>query len=175
VAHRAGVELSASVAAIGVVEGSLSDIAVGDTRTVPAPAGPISVLMLHGSADATIPLCGESTSTLVAASQDDAFKYWSGASANACSKINTAAPLCTANFTGTPTNVYLKAATGCKAGTEVRFYQLIGGNHTWCGVPLIVPPGTTTNPYNPNFTTGTGTTTNDIIWAFFATIRNHEG
>jgi polyhydroxybutyrate depolymerase len=166
--HRAGVELADLVAAIGVVEGSLSDIAVGDTRTVPPAVAPVSVLVLHGSADKVIRLCGLSNSRLVVPSQEDTFNYWAGPSANRCSTLSTPNPLCTADFTGTPTDVYVKSATACKAGTEVRFYQLIGGNHNWYSVPLNVPPGTGSSPYNPKFNAATGIVTNDILWTFFA-------
>src|SRR5205823_1356672 len=57
-AHRAGVQLSDLVAAIGVVEGALDAIAKTDTRTVPAAVAPVSVLILHGDQDTAIDYCG---------------------------------------------------------------------------------------------------------------------
>ena len=49
----------------------------------------------------------------------------------------------------------------------VEQYELIGGIHKWYEVNMKVPPGISTQPYNPKFTTSTGLTTNDIIWDFF--------
>jgi len=73
--HRAGVQLSDLVAAIGVVEGSLDAIAPTDTRTVPAAVAPVSVLILHGDQDTAVAYCGDSSSTSTLASQEQTFNY----------------------------------------------------------------------------------------------------
>src|SRR5262245_8336646 len=71
-AHRAGIRLSNVVAAIAVAEGSVSP---GSIQNVPVPLEPVSVLMLHGDGDPTVPYCGGQTF----ASQEQSFNYWSAA------------------------------------------------------------------------------------------------
>ena len=77
--HRLGVQLSDLVAAIGVVEGAL--FLKGNPPQVPSAVGPVSVLILHGDQDKTVPYCG----TPVDASQEQSFNYWSGNRADSCS------------------------------------------------------------------------------------------
>jgi poly(3-hydroxybutyrate) depolymerase len=48
---------------------------------------------------------------------------------------------------------------------EVRFYRLTGGTHEWYLTPMNVAGQI---PYNPDFDSTTGITTNDILWSFFA-------
>ncbi len=164
--HRAGVELSDLVAAIGVVEGAISAIAPSDSRTVPNVVAPVSVLILHGSADNAIAYCGSSTATSVLASQAQAFNYWVGPKANKCSTLSTPTPLC--DSAGNITAVNVKIATGCSSGAEVRFYKLTGGTHQWYNLDLNNPPGTASAPYNSSFDSTTGIVTDDILWNFFS-------
>jgi polyhydroxybutyrate depolymerase len=152
-AHRAGVELSDIVAAIGDVGGSLFS---GIVQQPPHARAPVSVLMLHGDADA---YCG----TLTDASQDQTFDYWTGGLGDNCLTINPVAPLCDAS--GTPSGVFDKSGDTCAAGTAVRLYRLIGGRHEWFGSLLNVAG---TPPFNPDLNGATGATTNEIVWKFFA-------
>jgi polyhydroxybutyrate depolymerase len=156
-AHRLGVQLSDVVAAIGVVEGTL--VSPGDPANVPPPVAPVSVLVLHGDQDPTVPCC----SLPPVASQEQTFNYWMGASADACTTVDTTLPICDSQ--GNPTAVEEKDATGCRANTEVKYYRLEGGVHLWYTVPMNVPGQT---PFNPNFNATTGVTTDDILWNFFA-------
>ncbi len=71
-AHRLGVQLSDSVAAIGVVEGAISSN--GNPPRVPSAVGPVSVLILHGDQDNTVLYCGSRLDS----SQEDSFNYWAG-------------------------------------------------------------------------------------------------
>ena len=155
--HRLGVQASDLIAAIGVVEGAVSSSAT--TQSVPTAIGPVSVLMLHGDQDQTVRYCGSQTD----ASQDITFNYWAGASANSCSSLDTTSALCDSQ--GNITAVAEKSATSCLGNTEVQFYKLIGGTHAWTTSPMNVPGR---SPYNPDFDSGTGTTTRDIVWNFFA-------
>jgi polyhydroxybutyrate depolymerase len=161
-AHRVGVQLSDLVAAVAAVEGSLHAALAGDNRNVPPALAPVSVLILHGSADSSIPYCGEVSSSSTTASQDETFNYWTGAQANSCSTVNTSAALC---VSGQPSSVTLKDATGCRANAEVKIYQLIGGNHQWYNTPMNQAAQV---PFNPNLNASTGIVTDDIIWNFFA-------
>jgi polyhydroxybutyrate depolymerase len=166
-AHRVAIDHPDLVAAAGVVEGSLTVQTAGGTQQPAAAGNSVSILILHGDADPVIHYCGVSNSSVVVTSQDQTFNYWYQTPANSCTSLNTSSNLCTA-YLGSPTSVTLKDATGCNNGAEVRFYRLIGGTHNWYEVPMNVAPGTATQPYNPNFNSSTGVTTNDILWNFFA-------
>lgn len=157
-AHRLGVQASDLFAAIGPVEGTLFSSPNPDL--VPSALAPVSVIALHGDQDTTVHYCGSSTD----ASQEDSFNYWAGSSANSCSSVDTASPLCDAQ--GDITAVVEKDATSCSASTEVKFYKLIGGDHEWYNVPMNVSGGV---PFNPDFDSSTGIITTNIIWNFFAT------
>jgi polyhydroxybutyrate depolymerase len=156
-ANRVGVELGNVVAAIAPVAGELWQSVGGP---VPHPVAPVSVLMMNGSADASVPYCGLTT-PYPEATEDDTFNYWQ--THDLC-KQNTAA-LCSG---GKPSATTSKTATGCSSSVEVQQYQLVGGIHEWYTVNMNVPPGTSTQPYNSKFTTSTGLATDDIIWDFFA-------
>jgi polyhydroxybutyrate depolymerase len=151
--HRAGIQLSGFVAAIAVAEGSVAS--TGSIQNVPVPLEPVSVLMLHGDADTTVPYCGQPY-----ASQEQSFDYWN--TANRCSRNDTAAPLCDAQGI---TSVEEKDASGCAGGTEVKFYKLLGGQHEWYTIPMNAG----SSPFNPSFDATSGVTTADIVWNFFAT------
>lgn len=155
--NRVGVELGNLVAAIAPVSGELWESTGG---TVPNEVAPISVLMLNGSADTSVPYCGMTT-PYPEATEDDTFNYWQ--TQNVCKQNTTA--LCSG---GKPTATTSKTASGCSSSVVVQQYQLVGGIHKWYTVPMNVAPGTSTQPYNSKFTTSTGLTTNDIIWNFFA-------
>jgi poly(3-hydroxybutyrate) depolymerase len=85
--YRLGVQLSDLMAGIGVVEGALF---YGSPRPVPPAVGPVSVLILHGDLDTTIPYCGTPSD----ASQEQSFNYWTGTSADSCSSFDTPVALC---------------------------------------------------------------------------------
>ena len=155
--HRVGIQVSDLVAAIGVVEGTV--VSPGLIQNVPSPIGPVSVLILHGDMDQTVLYCGQPN----VASQEQTFDYWTGPSANRCSTFDTTAVLCDAQ--GNITAVFEKDATGCSGNTEVKFYKLIGGTHMWYTTTMNVSGQT---PFNPDFNSTTGITTDDILWNFFA-------
>lgn len=151
--HRAGIQLSDLVAAIAVAEGTV--VSPGSIQNVPAPLGPVSVLMLHGDQDPTVLYCGGQAY----ASQEQSFNYWSAA--NRCSTTDTTAPLCDAQGI---TSVVEKDASACAGGAEVKFFKLVGGAHDWYTVPMNAPGN---SPFNPNFNATSGVTTDDIVWNFF--------
>ena len=160
-AHRAGAELPDLLAGIASVEGTLSSIQTSDTRTVPPPAGPISVIILHGSSDTTVPYCGGGTSTFTDTSQEQTFNYW--AQGDGCTSLNTLTALCDAS--GNISTVTFKKASSCSSAAEVEIFKLQGGTHTWYLSQMNDPART---PYNPSLDATTGTVTNDILWNFFA-------
>jgi poly(3-hydroxybutyrate) depolymerase len=174
-AQRAGVELSDRVAAIGVVQGGLFTFTPSNPQSVPPAAAPISVLLLKGDQDPNNQYCGAVFPTfgITEATTDQDFEYWTGPSANHCSRVDVHAPFCesvgvgdaNANVTpGTPSNVVEKQATDCKGDTEVKVYRLLGGLDQWNQQPMNIPGQT---PFNPDLDSRTGVTTNDILWKFF--------
>ena len=70
-ANRIGVEASDMVAAVAPVAGELWQSTGG---TIPTEKAPVSVLMLHGDADTSVPYCGMS-SPYPEATEDDTFNY----------------------------------------------------------------------------------------------------
>jgi polyhydroxybutyrate depolymerase len=156
-AHRAAIDLSDLIAAIGVVEGTV--VSPGAISDIPNPAHPVSIIILHGDQDPTVPCC----SSPPVASQEETFNYWSGPRANSCATFDTTQPICDAQLHQTALSE--KNATGCLGNTEVKFYRLQGGAHLWYTAPMNVPGQT---PYNPTLSASTGITTNDILWNFFA-------
>ena len=174
-AQRAGVELSDRVAAIAVVEGGIFVFAPGSPQSVPAAAEPISVLLLKGDQDAANQYCGAVFPTfgVTEASADQDFDYWTGDSANRCSDVKPATPLCLsigvgdaqANVTpGTPSSLVSKKAMSCKRHSTVRLYRLLGGQDIWNLNPMNIPGQV---PFNPELNEHTGITTNQILWKFF--------
>jgi polyhydroxybutyrate depolymerase len=157
-AHRLGVQLSDLVAGIGAVEGAIASSA--SPQSVPSPLGPVSVVILHGDQDQTVPYCGSVTDT----SQEDTFNYWTSASADNCLSFDTQSALCDAQ--GNITTLTQKHATSCGGNTEVQIYKLIGGIHLWNKDPMDDPNQV---PYNPAFDSSTGVTTKEILWNFFST------
>ena len=174
-AQRIGVELSDRVAAIGVVEGGISVLTPTSPSTVPAAKGPISVLLLKGDQDPNNLYCGAVFPQfgIVEASADQDLEYWSGASANRCSRLSSSLPLCLSigvqnppgpGTMGTPSTLKSKRASDCRKDTEVLLYRLLGGLDIWNQGAMNIPSQI---PYNPDLNERTGTNTNDILWKFF--------
>jgi len=174
-AQRAGVEVSDRVAAIAAVEGGISVIFPASPQTVPNPKAPVSVLLLKGDQDRANPYCGAvyPAFSLLAASADQDFNYWTETAADQCSRIDRSSALCESmgvlnpdgtGTLGTPSSLVEKEGKGCRAGTEVKLYRLLGGLDVWNMNPMNVPDQA---PFNPLLNHHTGVTTNEIIWDFF--------
>lgn len=161
-AQRVGIDLSDIVAAIGAIEGNLPS---ADVSGLPDPKAPISVIVLQGSIN-LLNMCGVTNAaphdSLL--SQDQVFSYWTGRQPNQCG-LTTPSTFCT-NFAGALASVTQRYGTICNGRNAVTFYELIGGQHTWYGVPMNDP---TKTPYNPAFANPLpGIVTDDILWNFFA-------
>jgi poly(3-hydroxybutyrate) depolymerase len=131
--------------------------------------------MLKGDQDPNNQYCGAVFPTfgITEATTDQDFEYWTGPSANHCSRVDVHPPFCrsvgvgdaNANVTpGTPSNVVEKEATDCKGDTEVKVYRLLGGLDQWNQQPMNISDRT---PFNPDLDSRSGVTTNDILWKFF--------
>ena len=129
--HRAGIQLSDLVAAIAVVEGVVSP---GSIQNVPAPLGPVSVLILHGDQDSTVLYCGGRRPRRSNRSTTERREP--------VLTTDTTAPLRCARH-------HLCGGKECFRvcpGTEVKFYKLVGGEHDW-HIPMNAPGN---SPFNPN-------------------------
>lgn len=111
---------------------------------VPAVAGcadtPVSVLYIHGTEDRILPWDRVLTRSgqVFGLSAFDTFAYWSRH--NRCSQDPAdlqAEELPDTNRNDGSTVRHL-ALTECEAGTEVHFYGIEGGGHTWPGHPFTV-------------------------------------
>jgi polyhydroxybutyrate depolymerase len=143
--YRLACEASDLVAAVGVVSG------VVVTRPC-APASPVAVIHIHGSADQNVPLAGgvgpkARTRTNYPPVQSS-IDLWAGADGCAAPAASEPAP-----------GVTLRDYRGCRAGTEVAYYLIAGGGHAW-------PGGTQMASFLDKPSTAIAAT--PTIWEFFA-------
>ncbi len=125
--YRLACELADTIVAIGVQAGSLGIDAC-------APARPVSVFHLHGTADTNHPIDGGRGSGVAGVD----FRPARGsvealAVANRCTGTPTSA--------STPDNRDLVTTTwtGCDDGVEVRYVVVDGATHAWMGRPGVSP------------------------------------
>jgi polyhydroxybutyrate depolymerase len=144
--HRLGCEMSDVLAAIAPVAGALE---VGC-----APAGPVSAIVIHGTADRIVPYMGGPAGT-VPGGMDSEYEPVS----SAVDVWATTAGCTGATDEQVSTSVVRQVRTGCQAGYGVELYTVDGGGHAW-------PGG------EPGWTGGDVPTTEvvatDLIWDFFA-------
>jgi polyhydroxybutyrate depolymerase len=155
-----GAKLSDRIAAIGSVAGTIGFS--GPTgKKIPSPAGPISVILIHGKADEMVAYGPGSPALLkgVVGAVDSA-KWW--ASIDGCS----ATPEETVSPNG---NVITDLYSNGRRGTEVELVSIVNGSHTWPGgfgrdsKRLAVPETTT------------GVNAADVLWGFFQSHpRKHQ-
>lgn len=157
-AHRAGAELSDKLAGIGIVEG-------GMFASQPAPKSPISILIIHGLNDKTIPFAGgETKSNLVSPYMKEgsvflptqaAFDFWR--EKNGCK--------------GAPANetkgrIVTTTYRECRNRTVTALQTMKNGAHNWPGSPKMT--------YS-EFDDGSnymGHDATDVLWDFFAQQAN---
>ncbi len=133
--NRLGCEMSDTFAAIGPVIGS---IASGEAPRC-HPSDSLAVIGMQGEADPFIPFEGGEAggSRHIGAggrveSARATQRLW--ASLNGCAVQPRVEQLPVANNDGT--SVTRKTYGGCRAGTEVVWYEIAGGGHRWPGHPL---------------------------------------
>ena len=120
-AYHAGCQLSTTIAAIAVVEGSLVDDACTPTK-------PVALWAVHGTDDAEVlydedapPPPGDVPA--LADSLPPAVQFWTAL--NGCT---------TGTLTATSDHVGHTSFTSC-TGADVSFYSIDGGTHGWPGGP----------------------------------------
>ena len=141
-AYRLGCELSARFAGVGAVAGAMI---LDDCR----PAGPVSVIEIHGTADQLVPYQGGPTAggaTQPSPPTVAVVERW--AQFNRCPSppaSQSDGPVTTATW------------SGCADGTAVKLVSIDGGGHTWFAPGL----GTANGAVDATAT----------IWDFFSQLR----
>ena len=118
-AYRFACEASDVVAAVGIVAGVVLSPC--------APATPVSIIHIHGSADENVPVAGgigrKSVTRTSYPAVAESLALW--VRADGCTaepERSEAAP-----------HVHLTDYRPCRAGTEVAYYLIDGGGHSWPG------------------------------------------
>jgi polyhydroxybutyrate depolymerase len=117
--YRVGCELSDVIAAIAPVSGNMAT-AAGTVDVPCAPAGPVSVLALHGTADGTIPIAGGRVDIIFSPMADVIARWRSLDGCSATSKVQ-------AEGSATSTT------WACTGGSAVEARVYAGGCHCWTG------------------------------------------
>lgn len=157
-AHRLACELAGKIAAIAPVAGNMP----ANPASRCAPAGPVSVLMINGTADPMVPWEGGDVrfgwlKLGKVRSVAQTVKFW--VAHNRCS----ASPVITREPHHDPqdaTRVRKEVYGGGQAGTEVILYTIEGGGHTW-------PRGRRFMPERIVGPTNKDLEANEVIWNFF--------
>ncbi len=119
-AYRLGCELSTRVAAIAATAGNMAD-ENGSVRGAPCqPQRPVSVLSIHGSADAVVPIRGGGR----IAPLEDVIGRWR--ELNGCASAEAV----------TVRGPVVARSWRCRGGSEVRSMLIDGVGHVWPGTPF---------------------------------------
>jgi polyhydroxybutyrate depolymerase len=151
---RLACEASSVFAAVAVVAATMPQNIVSGCQ----PPVTVPFLLIHGTKDTFVPeVGGEMTKGNggLIISTNDTLTLWRNI--NACANTPSSNTIDTTND---GTSVTLERYTNCKAGSEVTFYKVINGGHTWAGGSQYLPEliiGKTSRDINASQT----------IWAFF--------
>jgi polyhydroxybutyrate depolymerase len=120
--YRLACELSDRIVAIGLQAGTIE---------IPscAPAHPVSVLAIHGTADTNIPIEGGRGTGVAGIVFSSPM-----AAVDAFARIDRCGPPGTATRPDNP-DVSFETWTGCADGTGVELVRVAGANHAWMGHP----------------------------------------
>ena len=143
--HRLACELGNRIAAVASVAGEFSDSVAYYCN----PSRKIPVMMIHGTVDPTVPYSG-----LGGIGTEESISIW--LNKNQCSQVNDTLDIPDTNTTDTATAQRIDYRS-CGDSTEVLFYKVINGGHTWPGSGLTVPYGPTCRDFNAS----------TEIWKFF--------
>ncbi len=117
--HRLACELGNRIAAIASVAGEFSDSVAYYCN----PSRKIPVMMIHGTVDPTVPY-----SNGFGIGTEESIAIW--LNKNQCSAVNDTINLPDTNITDTATAQRINYRS-CAGSTEVLFYKIINGGHTW--------------------------------------------
>jgi len=149
--HRLGRELSPRLAAIAPVVGAL----FGDE---PAPASPVSAIMINGLMDKSIPAQGGPTGGRSATRWDGTPTAPNIAQGTFWARANGCAPTPTRQEQG----AVIRWRYGCPAGRRVELHQLKDNGHAW-------PGGQRGSRLGDRPSASMDAT--EVIWAFFESVR----
>jgi polyhydroxybutyrate depolymerase len=144
--HLIGSRLSDRVAAVGVVAGILGVRTNRGLEQVPDPAGPVSVMMIHGRRDPLVDY-GDGLGLLKGVGSPDAARWW--AERIGASKT----PVVSKSENG---NVITETFNSGRNGTSVVLVTIENGLHDW-------PGGLTARGAEAL----TGVNATDLLWDFF--------
>lgn len=140
-AEYAACELPDLIAAVAAVAASTS----AHLTQMCAPGGPIPIVLMHGTGDPIFPPSGTTSGSRRVLPIQDAVDFWLGL--NGCA----AEPTETVTVDPQPdgTRLLRRAWTDCEGGSEVMYFEIQGGGHTW------------PNPFT-NFPASSGRTSKDF-------------
>jgi polyhydroxybutyrate depolymerase len=135
--YRAACEMADVVAAVAPVEGA--------QNVSCRPAAAVSVIIFHGTADRLVPYEGGSTPYQVGAHRTDTsvaqtVDFW--VKENGCAAMPKREQA---------DEVNIDTYSGCKDGTGVALYTILGGRHLWPGMAM----------------SGVKLSATDVMWQFF--------
>lgn len=144
--YRLACDLENRIAAVASVTGAVSDLIALNcvlSRKVP-------VMQIHGTADPLVPYAGETGIK----STEETINFWLGM--NSCNSAHDTVFYPDIDVNDSSTVQRIRYAT-CGSGTEVLFYKIIGGGHTWPNAYLDFIYGPTNRDFDAS----------QEIWDFF--------
>jgi len=145
--YRLASELSDTIAAIGVMAGTIgAKFPDGKISQIPDPKAPISILHIHGQKDDVVPYDGYDSQIVPSYyfSAPRSVSFW--VEKDQCNPT----PSRDSAYSG---QLLKETYSGCKDGTNVAFYTLPAGDHTW--------PSSSTPINNQKISAS------DLMWEFF--------
>jgi polyhydroxybutyrate depolymerase len=132
---RLACELSSKIAAVAIVDASLSAEVAANCQ----PAKPVSVMIVQGTKDPLVPLAGgaigRNGSGGQVLSHEEAVRKW--AALNKCSGAPQRNSI--ADRAGDGTTIEVETYSLCADGSEVRGDVVVNGGHTWPGGEQYLP------------------------------------
>ena len=143
--HRLACELDNRIAAIASVAGEFSDSVAYYCN----PSRKIPIMMIHGTNDPTVPYTGLGT-----IGTEESIAIW--LNKNECSLVNDTIDVPNTNTTDTATAQRINYRS-CANNTELLFYKINGGGHTWPNALINTNYGPTCRDFDAS----------TEIWNFF--------
>jgi polyhydroxybutyrate depolymerase len=119
------------ISAVGIVAATMSvPLAEGC-----APGGPVPLALIHGTLDATYPAGGRAAGAPLLGARP-ALQFW--LDNNGCQATPTQTS--TQDGANDGTSVEVELYQTCDGSSEVEFYEVINGGHTWPNPAIVFPP-----------------------------------
>lgn len=152
--YRLACDLSQRITAVASVAGTMSELTRDNcsaTRTVP-------VMQVHGSSDNVVPPGG----ILNLMSVQDVLDFW--IQHNDC-PVQASHELIPESGVNDNSHAIKKTYAICDAGTDIWYFEVVGGGHTWPGAMQIPGLGNTCMDFNAS----------QEIWHFFSRFSMQGG